>query len=73
MKCNVGTIDRVVRALLAIIIGSGGMMLQVGWLHWILLGTGAVFAISAVAGWCPLYQPFGFSTARRAHTEATES
>jgi hypothetical protein len=65
MKCNVGTIDRVVRALLAIIFGSGGLMLQVGWLHWTLLATGIAFGFSAVFGWCPLYAPFGFTTTRR--------
>ena len=63
MKKNMGTIDRVIRTLLAIVIGvlyftdriSGGLA--------IVLGIVAVaFLVSSFVGTCPGYLPLGFST-----------
>ena len=60
---NMGTIDRVLRALVALAIG-------VLWVAGIISGTVAailgvvavVFAATSAAGRCPAYKPFGFST-----------
>jgi hypothetical protein len=60
MKTNVGGIDRIVRA-------AAG----VGLIAWALAGgpvwawIGVVPLFTAIVGWCPLYLPFGISTAAK--------
>lgn len=63
MKKNMGTADRVIRILLAIVIavlyftgtvtGTWGI---------VLLILGAAFLITSLVSFCPLYLPFGLST-----------
>jgi hypothetical protein len=67
MKCNVGTVDRVTRALVGIIVGSGGLMLQTQLVRWPMISVGAVLIFTAVFAWCPLY----YSTGRSTHPSAT--
>jgi hypothetical protein len=57
MKKNVGTTDRIIRAVIGLVILALGIYYGSWWglLGLIALGTAAV-------GWCALYQPFGFST-----------
>lgn len=57
MKVNEGTLDRGIRLVLAAGLGGYGMMTGswLGLLALVPLGT-------ALAGWCPLYQLFGFNT-----------
>ena len=63
MKLNLGTIDRVVRAILAVSvllliifqIISGPLALVLGVLA-------VVFAATSLIGFCPLYLPFRIST-----------
>jgi len=59
MKCNVGGVDRVVRVLLGVAILAAGFYFRswLGLIGLVPLGTG-------LAGWCPLYLPFGASTCR---------
>ena len=63
MKPNMGTLDRVIRivlaALFAVLIATG---VVVGTGAWILGVLGAVFLVTAVVAFCPLYLPFGIST-----------
>ncbi|HOX18439.1 MAG TPA: DUF2892 domain-containing protein [Spirochaetales bacterium] len=63
MKSNMGTLDRVIRialaALFAVLIATG---VVVGTGAWILGVLGAVFLVTAVVAFCPLYLPFGIST-----------
>jgi hypothetical protein len=68
MKQNVGTTDKIVRIILAIIVFAVGIIFK-SW--WGLLGF--IPLLTAVIGWCPLYLPFGIST-MKAKTEppATE-
>ncbi|PLX03223.1 MAG: DUF2892 domain-containing protein [Marinilabiliales bacterium] len=57
MKTNVGTVDKVVRIVLAIIIGALGYYYQTWW------GLIALVPFAtAFVGFCPLYKPFGIST-----------
>jgi hypothetical protein len=62
MKCNVGLVDRLTRALVGIIVGSGGLMLQAPLLRWTMVSVGAVLMFTAVFAWCPLYNATGLST-----------
>ena len=63
MKKNVGTIDRIVRLVVAIIFAylyfSGTVA---GALGIILLILGAVFLVTSLTSFCPLYTLFKFST-----------
>lgn len=66
MKINMGTVDRMLRTAVAVIIGvlyAGGVIS--GTLA-IVLGIIAVaFLLTSAIGWCPAYVPFGLSTRRR--------
>lgn len=63
MKRNMSNTDRIVRvviaALFAYLYFSGTV---VGTLGIILVVLGAVFLLTSVAAFCPLYAPFKFST-----------
>lgn len=63
MKRNEGTLDRVLRAVLAIaaVIGAAAVgFTTIGGV--VLLVAAVVLGVTAVAGFCPLYAVFGFST-----------
>ena len=66
MKANMGTIDRVIRILVALGIGYlyyGGI---IGGTTAIILGALAViFVITSFASVCLLYLPFGLSTKKK--------
>lgn len=57
MKTNMGSVDRIVRAVAG-----------VGLIAWALMGgpvwawIGVVPLLTAAIGWCPAYVPFGIST-----------
>jgi len=63
MKANMGSADKVIRILLAVVAGilyftniiSGTVAI-------ILLALAAVFIITSFMSFCPLYLPFGIST-----------
>jgi hypothetical protein len=67
MKKNVGTVDRIIRAVTGVAIVllffagdiSGTAAVILGILAAILLGT-------SIVGVCPAYMPFGFSTMKKA-------
>lgn len=68
MKKNMGTVDRVVRLLVVVVIAVLYYMGQLTGLAATILGIVAVaFLITGIAGWCPGYLPFGIST--RKNTE----
>jgi len=63
MKRNMSNTDRIVRVVLAAIFAYlyfGGIV--TGILGIVLLVLGAVFLLTAVIAFCPLYAPFKFST-----------
>ncbi len=59
MKLNMGSTDRVIRAVLGAAAIAAGVYFQswFGVIGLVLLGTAAI-------GWCPAYLPFGISTCR---------
>lgn len=64
MKKNMGSADKVVRILLAIVFGALYFTGTVtGILGIILVILGAVFLLTSFVSFCPLYAPFGLSTA----------
>ena len=63
MKRNMSNIDRIIRLVLAALFGYlyfGGIV--TGTFGIVLLVLGAVFLLTAVIAFCPLYVPFKFST-----------
>ena len=63
MKRNMSNIDRVIRLVLAALFGYlyfAGIV--TGAFGILLLVLGAVFLVTAVVAFCPLYAPFKFST-----------
>lgn len=67
MKQNMGVIDRVIRVLLAIIVGILYFTHLISGTAAIILGIIAVaFIITGLIGICPIYMPFGISTKKKA-------
>jgi hypothetical protein len=63
MKKNMGTIDRIIRILLAIVIIILYITGSITGFAAIILGILAiVFIITSMIGFCPLYVPFKIST-----------
>jgi len=66
MKQNMGTTDKVIRLLAAIVIaGLYYANIISGTLAIILLVFAGVFILTSFISFCPLYLPFGISTAKK--------
>ncbi len=66
MKTNMGKVDKVLRILTAVIIISLYLTeLISGTLAIVLLILAAIFLITSLFGFCPLYLPFGISTNKK--------
>lgn len=63
MNMNMGTIDRAIRVIVAIVVGVLYFTGQISGTAAIILGILAVvFVLTSLVGTCPLYLPFGLST-----------
>ncbi len=66
MKKNMGSIDKIIRVLVAIVAAvlffTGTVT---GVLGYILLGGAAIFLLTSLVSFCPLYAPFGISTCKK--------
>jgi len=63
MKTNVGTADRMIRLVLAVIFVVLYFTETItGTLGYVLLALGSVFAITSMVGFCPLYAIVGLNT-----------
>ncbi len=63
MKKNMGTIDKAVRIVLALLFAGlyfGGIV--PGTLGIVLVALGGVFVLTSLVSFCPLYTLFGIST-----------
>jgi len=66
MKANMGTIDRVMRIIAAVVIAALYFTNMIsGTLAIILLVFAAVFILTSFISFCPLYVPFGLSTKKK--------
>ncbi|RMH60146.1 MAG: DUF2892 domain-containing protein [Bacteroidetes bacterium] len=69
MRKNMGTIDRVLRVVVAIVIGVLYFTGQITGTAALILGILAVvFLLTSLVGTCPLYVPLGLSTAKKEET-----
>jgi len=63
MNKNMGTIDRVIRVVIAaVFFGLIGAQVVQGVVAIILGILGGVFVLTSFISWCPLYLPFKLST-----------
>jgi uncharacterized membrane protein len=66
MKKNMGTVDKVIRILVAVVVVILYFTHVIsGVLAIVLLALSAVFVITSLLGFCPLYLPFGLSTKKK--------
>ncbi len=66
MKSNMGTVDKVVRILAAVIVGVLYFTnLISGTVAIILLVLAGIFILTSLVSFCPLYWPFGISTRKK--------
>lgn len=65
MKKNMGTADRVVRTIVAIVIGVLFFTGVISGTLALILGIVAIaFLITSFVSWCPAYGPLGISTCK---------
>lgn len=63
MNANVGSADKIVRLVMAVVFFSLFFILS-GDLKWLGL-IGFVPLLTGLMGWCPMYKIFGFNTCKR--------
>ncbi|KOR32544.1 hypothetical protein TI05_06610 [Achromatium sp. WMS3] len=64
MKPNIGTIDRVVRIVLGVLLIGFGLYQKAWW-----GAIGVIPIATAFLQWCPVYLPFHFSSYTEADTQ----
>ena len=66
MKKNMGTVDRLIRILIAVVIGVLYFANVIsGTVAIVLMVFAIVFVLTSFVSFCPLYLPFGISTRPR--------
>ena len=66
MKKNMGTIDRTIRLIVAIVFAVLYFTnIVTGTLGLVLVILGAVFVLTSFISFCPLYLPFGINTCKK--------
>lgn len=66
MKKNMGTLDRIIRAIVAIVLVALYVMgYTSGTLGIVLIVAAVIFLGTSLVSFCPLYLPFGLSSIRK--------
>jgi uncharacterized membrane protein YccC len=66
MKANMGTLDRAVRIIIAIVVGVLYYMgIIEGTVGYVLMALAVIFLATSFISFCPLYWPFGISTKKK--------
>jgi hypothetical protein len=66
MKKNMGTIDKVIRILVAVVVVVLFFTHVIsGVVAIILLAVSAIFVLTSLISFCPLYIPFGINTGKK--------
>lgn len=66
MKANMGNTDRLIRVVIAVIIGLLYWQgLIEGTLAYILIALSVIFVLTSLINFCPLYTLFGINTCKR--------
>ena len=71
MLKNMGTVDKAIRILVAVVIGILYFTNQISGVAAIILGFFAViFLLTSFVSFCPLYAPFKFSTIKNQNKQS---
>jgi len=66
MKSNMGKTDRIIRIIIAVVIAVLYFTHQISGIAAIILGIiAAIFILTGIIGFCPLYAPFKISTRKK--------
>ena len=66
MKKNMGAADKIIRILIAVLIAVLWFTNTIsGTLGIVLLVLGAIFVLTSLISFCPLYLPFSISTCKK--------
>jgi hypothetical protein len=66
MKKNMGTIDKVIRIMIAVVIAILFFTNVIfGILGIVLLALAVIFLLTSLISFCPLYWPFGINTGKK--------
>lgn len=66
MKKNMGSADKIIRIILAIVIAVLFFMDVIsGTLGVVLIALAAIFVLTSFISFCPLYLPFGVKTCKK--------
>lgn len=66
MKKNMGSIDKIIRTIIAVVIGVLCLTNTISGIPAIILGAfSIIFLITSFISFCPLYLPFGISTRKK--------
>jgi len=66
MKINENTIDRVIRAVVGVILLVVGVMVVKGTIGIVLDVLGAILVVTGIVGFCPIYALFHIGTSKKA-------
>lgn len=65
MKKNMGGTDRIIRIVIALVVGVLYYLNIIeGTLAYVLLGLAAIFILTSLINFCPLYTLFGINTCK---------
>lgn len=59
---NMGVVDRAIRGIAGLALVICGALLLAGAWQVVAIVIGAIFLLTGIVGFCPLYLPFGIST-----------
>lgn len=66
MKSNMGSFDKIIRVMVSILLvflfATDAIQ---GTLGWMVIAVAAVFTLTSIFGFCPLYTIFGISTKKK--------
>jgi hypothetical protein len=66
MKKNMGTVDKVIRILVAVVVVALYFTNVIsGTLAIVLLALSAIFVVTSLLSFCPLYLPFSLNTRKK--------
>lgn len=66
MKSNMGSTDRVIRLIVAVLVLILFMTDVIsGTLGWVLIAVAAVFTLTSMINFCPLYTVLGITTKKK--------
>lgn len=66
MKKNIGTVDKVIRIMVAVVVVTLYFINVIsGTLAIILLALSAIFVLTSLVSFCPLYLPISLSTRKK--------